>query len=138
MARTVLIDSGPIVAALCRGDQHHKWAKLHFEAFAEACLTCEAVLSECFFLLEREDESAEILCALLERGIITTGFALEQQLAETNHLIRRYKDIPMSFADACLVRMSELHNDAVIFTTDRDFETYRKNGRQAIPLIAPW
>jgi len=75
---------------------------------------------------------------LLERGIIATGFALDQHLVETNSLIRRYKDIPMSFADACLVRMSELHNDAVIFTADRDFETYRKNGRQTIPLVAPW
>jgi len=111
---------------------------LHFQAFVEPCLTCEAVLSESFFLLERAGESADILCALLERGIIATGFALDQHLVETNSLIRRYKDIPMSFADACLVRMSELHNDAVIFTADRDFETYRKNGRQTIPLVAPW
>ena len=49
-----------------------------------------------------------------------------------------YKDTPMSFADACLVRMAEIQNDAVIFATDSDFETYRKNGRQTIPLITPW
>jgi predicted nucleic acid-binding protein len=138
MAKTVLIDSGPIVAALCRRDQHHAWAKLHFAAFTEPCLTCEAVLSEAFFLLERAGENADILCALLERGIVATGFALDRHLVETNRLMRRYKDIPMSFADACLVRMAELHNDAAIFTTDRDFETYRKNGRQTIPLIASW
>jgi predicted nucleic acid-binding protein len=138
MARTVLIDSGPIVAALCRRDQHHAWARSHFEAFAGACLSCEAVLSESFFLLERAGEGTEALCALLERGIIVTGFSLEQHLVEAIRLIRRYQDTPMSFADACLVRMAETHNDTVIFTTDRDFETYRKNGRQAIPLIGPW
>ena len=138
MAKTVLIDSGAIVAALRRRDQHHAWAKSHFEAFAQSCLTCEAVLSESFFLLERTSEGKKALCALLERGIIVTAFPLEQHLAETIHLIRRYKDTPMSYADACLVRMAEMHHDAVILTTDRDFETYRKNGRQTIPLITPW
>ncbi|MEI8341265.1 MAG: PIN domain-containing protein [Verrucomicrobiota bacterium] len=138
MAKTVLIDSGAIVAALRRRDQHHAWARAHFEALTEPCLTCEAVLSESFFLLDRASEGKETLCALLERGVITTSFSLETNLAETIHLIRRYKDTPMSFADACLVRMAEIQNDAVIFTTDSDFETYRKNGRQTIPLITPW
>jgi predicted nucleic acid-binding protein len=138
MAKTVLIDSGGIVAALRCRDQHHAWAKSHFEAFAQPCLTCEAVLSESFFLLERTGGGKQALCALLERGIIVTAFSLEQHLAETIHLIRRYKDTPMSYADACLVRMAEMHHDAVILTTDRDFETYRKNGRQTIPLITPW
>jgi len=138
MAKTVLIDSGPIVAALCRRNQHHAWAKSQFEAFTEPCLSCEAVLSECFFLLERASDGAESLCALLERGVIATGFSLEQHLVETNRLMRRYKNLPISLADACLVRMSEFHSDTVIFTTDRDFKTYRKNGRQTIPLIAPW
>jgi len=101
-------------------------------------LTCEAVLSESFFLLERAREGKAALCALLERRIIVADFSLEQHLGEVLHLIRRYDDTPMSFADACLVRMAEVSNDAVIFTTDSDFETYRKNGRQTIPLLAPW
>ena len=138
MAKTVLIDSGAVVAAIRRRDQHHEWSKSHFESFAEPCLSCEAVLSESFFLLERAREGKETLCALLERGIIVTDFSLEKHLAETVQLMRRYKDTPMSFADACLVRMAEIHNEAVIFTTDRDFETYRKNGRQTIPVISPW
>jgi predicted nucleic acid-binding protein len=138
MARTVLIDSGPIVAALCRRDKHHAWAKAHFDAFTSPCITCEAVFSESFFLLDREGGSTTILCALLERGVITPGFDFAESIADTLHLIRRYKNVPMSFADACLVRMSEIHTDAVVFTTDRDFETYRKNARLAIPLIAPW
>jgi len=79
-----------------------------------------------------------MLCALLERGIITVDFSMAHHLVETLHLIRRYKDTPMSFADACLVCMAEIHNEAVVFTTDSDFTTYRKNGRQTIPLIAPW
>ncbi len=138
MAKTVLIDSGAIVAALRKRDQHHAWARAHFEAFDQPFLTCEAVISESFFLLERAQDGKETLCALLERGIVAVEFSLEQHMAETLRLIRRYHDTPMSFADACMVRMAETHDQAVIFTTDSDFETYRKNGRQTIPVIVPW
>lgn len=138
MARAVLIDSGPIVAALCRRDQRHQWARAHFEALAEPCLTCDAVLSESFFLLQRANEGRERLCSMLDRGIITSVYSLQTNLSETINLMNRYADTPMSFADACLVRMAETQDDATVFTTDRDFETYRKNGRLIIPLIKPW
>jgi uncharacterized protein len=52
--------------------------------------------------------------------------------------MRRYRDRPMSFADACLVRMAELHSDSCIWTLDRDFRFYRKNRRQTLSLVSPW
>ena len=137
MGKTVLIDTGPLVAALHQRDQNHLWARAHFEAFEEACLTCEAVLSESFFLLERAREGQEALCGLIERGVVIVQFSFAEQRAETLRLIRRYRDRPMSFADACLVRMAETIRDAVVCTTDSDFRMYRKNGRQAIPLLMP-
>ena len=137
MARTVLIDSGPLVAALRRRDQHHDWARAHFEAGTEPFVTCEAVISESFFLLERARDGKEALSAVLERGIVLVEYSFALQRAETLRLIRRYGDTPMSFADACLVRMAEQMEGAVVFTTDGDFRTYRKNGRQVIPLIMP-
>lgn len=138
MGRTVLIDSGCIVAALHKRDQHHAWARAHFEAFVEPCMTCEAALSESFFLLERMREGKQALCALLERKVILLGFSMEDEVTETLRLLRRYSDIPMSLADACLVRMAELIPEATVFTTDSDFATYRKHGRQIIPLITPY
>lgn len=51
--------------------------------------------------------------------------------------MRRYADVPMSLADACLVRMSELSDDASVLTLDSDFRIYRRLGRQAIPLLTP-
>lgn len=137
MAKTVVVDSGAIVAALRRRDQHHAWARAHFEAETEPFVTCEAVISESFFLLEGAHGGKEALCGLLERAIVRTDFSLTDQLAETLRLLRRYDDTPMSFADACLVRMAEQIQGAVVFTTDSDFRTYRKNGRQIIPLIMP-
>ncbi len=137
MASPVLIDSGPLVAALRRRDQHHLWARAHFEAVAEPFLTCEAVVSESFFLLERAREGKEALATLLDRGIVRVEFSFPEHLTETLRLIRRYEDTPMSFADACLVRMAEQMHDAVILTTDSDFRRYRKNGRQVIPVAMP-
>ena len=52
-------------------------------------------------------------------------------------LIRKYEDLPMSLADACLVRLAELHPAARVFTLDSHFRVYRKNGRQQIPVIIP-
>jgi predicted nucleic acid-binding protein len=137
MAKTVLIDSGAIVAALRRRDQHHAWARAHFEAESEPFVSCEAVISESFFLLDRAAGGKEALCGLLERSIIAVDFSFTAQIGETIRLLRRYDDTPMSFADACLVRMAERIHNAVVFTTDSDFRTYRKNGRQIIPLIMP-
>jgi predicted nucleic acid-binding protein len=75
---------------------------------------------------------------LIERGIIRTAFSFDLHSKETIQLMRRYQHTPMSFADAYLVGMAEIHNDSVIFTADGDFAIYRKNGRQTIPLITPW
>lgn len=137
MAKSVLIDTGPLVAALRRRDAHHEWARAHFQAATEPFATCEAVISESLFLLERARDGKEALCSSIERGVIVVRYSFEDEMAETLRLIRRYNDTPMSFADACLVRMAEKSDEAVVFTTDSDFRTYRKNGRQVIPLIIP-
>jgi predicted nucleic acid-binding protein len=137
MAGTVVIDSGAIVALLHRRDQHHAWARSHFEAMSVPCITCEAVLSESFFLLERAKEGKDRLASVLERGIILPDFSFVDHREETLRLLRRYSDTRMRFADACIVRMAEVHENAVVFTTDSDFRIYRKNARQAIPLMLP-
>ena len=49
----------------------------------------------------------------------------------------RYANVPMSVADACLVRMSELVADCTVFTLDGDFRVYRRNKRQKIPVLMP-
>jgi predicted nucleic acid-binding protein len=137
MARSVLVDTGPLVAALRRRDHHHIWARAHFEATSQPFITCEAVVSEALFLLERAGGGKEALLGLLERGIVVIRYSFDDEITETLRLIRRYNDTPMSFADACLVRIAEKTDDSVVFTTDSDFRQYRRNGRQVIPLIIP-
>lgn len=137
MGNNVIIDSGPLVAALLRRDQHHEWARAHFKVATEPFMSCEAVLSETLFLLDRAREGKEALCSLIERGIIVVRYSFDDERTETLRLIRRYNATPMSFADACLVRMAEKSDNSVVFTTDGDFRIYRKNGRQMIKLLIP-
>jgi predicted nucleic acid-binding protein len=137
MARSVLVDTGPLVAALRRRDHHHGWARAHFEASSQPFITCEAVVSEALFLLERAGGGKEALLGLQERGIVVVRYSFDNEITETLRLIRRYSDTPMSFADTCLVRMAEKTDDSAVFTTDSDFRMYRRNGRQVIPLIIP-
>jgi len=138
MARVVLADSGALVAALDSRDKHHAWARAHFEGFRQPCFTCDAVLSESFFLLEGLNAGKKALCAALERKAVRLDFKAFENMTEIIRLMRRYDDTPMSFADACLVRMSEQIADSMIFTTDSDFKFYRRHGRQVIPVLAPW
>lgn len=55
----------------------------------------------------------------------------------TQRLLQKYSDVPMSLADACLVRMAELYDDSTLFSIDTDFTVYRKHKRQVIPTILP-
>ncbi len=49
----------------------------------------------------------------------------------------KYNNVPMDFADACLVTMSEEEKDSLVVTLDRDFSIYRRNGPQVIPVLRP-
>ena len=75
---------------------------------------------------------------MLDRGVVRIDFSAETHWPDLPRLLRRYADVPMSFADACLVRMSERVTDTVTFTVDSDFKFYRRHGRQMIPVLAPW
>jgi hypothetical protein len=99
-------------------------------------MTCEAVLSESFHLLAAGGGTA--LAALLRRRAVVAAFDMGRELEPVLKLIQKYADVPMSLADACLVRMSEVAPDAVIATTDADFRIYRRHGRQVVSCLTPY
>ena len=138
MRSGVLIHTGPLVAFLAENDSEHEWAQEQWRDCTSPFLTCEAVIAETLFLLHRSRVTSSGLLELLHRKIVRMDFSVEEELAATSVLLQRYSSVPMSLADACLVRMSEMHSNATLFTTDRDFLLYRRHGRQSIPLIAPW
>ena len=137
MNESVLIDTGPLVSYLVRAAQYHEWAVEQWKRLTPPLYTCEAVLAEAAHLLRRENQSAEAVLELLELGVLKLAFSIEDEVASLKYLIHKYRDVPMSMADACLVRMSEKRDRCFIMTTDGDFRTYRRNSRQAIPLLMP-
>jgi predicted nucleic acid-binding protein len=136
MARCI-VDTGPLVALLSGRDRHHKWAKSVFAAVTPPALTCEAVLAEAWHLLRGTAKGQSALLELLAADIVVVEFTLAAELDPVRRLVARYRDRPMSLADACLVRMAELFDEARVVTIDPDFSVYRKHGRQVIPLTAP-
>ena len=137
MRSGVLLDTGPLVAFLNRRDEYHEWAMAQWDQIAPPMLTCEAVLSEACFLLSRMHGESEPVMDLLQRKIVVPSFRLEGQIRPVQKLLKKYRSVPMSLADACLVRMSELYPDNCVLTLDSDFSLYRRNGRQVIPVIMP-
>lgn len=137
MTRTI-IDSGPLVAFYDRKDQWHGWAHEQMSALPPPLTTTEPVLTEACFLLQRGTGKPGVILRAVQRGILQIAFDVETEAAALETLMNRYANVPMSLADASLVRLSELHRDSRVFTLDRDFRQYRRHGRQVIPLIAPW
>jgi predicted nucleic acid-binding protein len=137
MKRQVVLDTGPLVAFINGRDKYHKWSTLQWGQIAPPLLTCEAVLSESCFLLSGVEGGQVAVLELLRRGVLNVTLKIDDSLKEITWLLRKYSDVPMSLADACLVRMSELYTDSTILTLDNDFKIYRKNRRQVIPHLSP-
>ena len=125
------------MSLLVAGPTHHAWACEQWKRLRPRLLTCEPVLTEAAFLLKREGREADDLFALLERGVIRVGMQVEEQQADLRALLHRYRDRPMSLADACLVRLAEMHPASEVFTLDEDFRIYRHHGNRVIPVLLP-
>ena len=135
MAASALVDAGFLVALLSRRDANHNWAAAQSSRLPPPWKTCEAALSEAFHLLGKR--GAPALAALLRRRAVVCAFRLGEDVEEVLKLMQKYADVPMSLADACLVRMTEALADPVLATTDTDFGIYRRHSRQSIPCVLP-
>jgi predicted nucleic acid-binding protein len=135
MAGNVLVDAGFIVALLSRRDTHHGWASAVADRFPPPWKTCEAAVSEAFYLLGTR--GAPALATLLRRRAVLAAFALDADLDAVLRIMDKYASVPASLADASLVRMTETLAEPVLLTTDRDFRVYRRLGRQTIPAVLP-
>ena len=137
MKNPVLLDTGPLLTFLAAGVTHHDWVCKQWRRLSPPLLTCEPVLTEAAFLLKREARETDPLFALLERGVLRVALQVEDQLQDLRALMRRYRARPMSLADACLVRLAELHPGGVVFTLDADFRIYRRHSNKVIPVLMP-
>ena len=133
----VIADTGPLVALIDPDTREHDWVRDLAKALPKPLLTSEPVLTEAAFLLARDGFDADELFALADSGVLKVGVDFNHERGALRSLMRKYRGVPMSLADATLVRLSELHRDCHVFTLDEDFHVYRRHGNQAIPVLMP-
>jgi predicted nucleic acid-binding protein len=133
----VIVDTGPLVAYFDRDSEFHEWARDRFRELTDPLISCQPVLTETLFVLKRGGIDPDLVLALVERGVLVCDFDVRREIGALRRLLKKYRDLPATLADVCLVRMSELHGDCTVLTLDRDFRVYRRNGRQVIPVISP-
>jgi predicted nucleic acid-binding protein len=133
--RPAIVDTGPLVAFLDRADRHHRWVADRLEELCPPLLVCEPVLAEAMYLLARFSRAQDALYELLENGALRIAFRIEEHVSALRKLHHKYRDRPMSLADACIVRMAEIHERHAVLTLDSDFTIYRKHSRVPLELI---
>jgi predicted nucleic acid-binding protein len=131
---THILDAGPLIAAINRGDRYHRWARDTIARLGPPFHSCPEVMAEAAAMTGQPAAIVE----MIQTGDIVLAFNLAEQAASVLALLRKYADHDMDLADACIVRMTELVRECRVVTLDRaDFSVYRRNGRDLIPLIAP-
>ena len=137
MIKPTIADTGVIVAALNKREKYHLWTLEQMRVLRVPMLTCEAVITEACYLMRSKPNGKEDVLALIERGILEIDFSLQAEVGAIKNLMTKYENVPMDFADGCVVRMSETIDNSVVFTLDGDFWIYRKYDREQIPLVIP-
>ena len=137
MPRAAIVDTGPLVAFLDRGERHHAWTAEQVRNLDAPLLVCEPVLAEAMYLLSGQAKAQDALFGLLEGGALRVAFQVGEHIPVLRALHRKYRDRPISLADACIVRMAETFGRHLVFTLDSDFAVYRKHGRESLELITP-
>jgi uncharacterized protein len=131
----VLLDSGAIVALLDRSERHHTRCVKAIEGMERPLVTCEAVIAESCYLLRALPGAPEAVLENVVRGAFQIPFQLSRSAAPVRTILRKYRDLPAAFADACLIHLAEELGTGEILTLDRDFELYRWRRTRTFRLL---
>lgn len=134
-SRAVIVDASFLVALWRKNDQNHSWAVHEARLHPPPWVTCESVLSEADHLLA--PEGCATLRLACRRGALRVAAFEHEAFLPVLDLLEKYADVPMSIADACLVRLTEILQDPLLLTTDSDFRIYRRLNRRVIPARMP-
>ncbi|HUF61180.1 MAG TPA: PIN domain-containing protein [Verrucomicrobiales bacterium] len=135
--QSIIVDTGPLVALLDRREKRHEWAAEQLRTLPLPWITCEAVLTEAWHLLRRWPDGQDGPLAWVSDGVLQVPFSLAKEIEGLRGLRERFRDMPMSLADACLVRLAEWLPQCTVLTLDSDFHVYRRHPNEPIPVIQP-
>ena len=123
--RKVLIDSGPLIALFDRSDKYHLASLEFIKKNTSKLITTIASITETLHLLDFSRDAQIDFLAWINAGAITIENITSDDFSRIKELTIKYSDLPMDFADACLVLLGEKLNISSIATIDRDFDIYR-------------
>lgn len=133
-----MLDTGPLLAYFDRRENNHSWVAQAMARIQPPLITCEAVLAECCFLFQRSfPDGVRRLDRWREKGLLKIRSPFSENTGRPFNLMHRYDNLPMSFADACLVSMIESGLGERVFTLDGHFRIYRHSGRRVVPVLMP-
>ncbi len=133
--KPVLLDTGVVVALLDRSGRYHVRCADAVGELERPLITCEAVIAESCYLLRRLPGAAETILENVARGIFHIPFQLSQSAGPVGTILRKYRDQPADFADACLIHLADQLNTGEILTLDRDFMQYRWRKTRRFDLL---
>jgi predicted nucleic acid-binding protein len=135
--KPALLDTGVIVALLDRSEKCHARCVTVLQGLKQPLVTCEAVIAESCYLLRGLPGASETVLQNVERGIFQIPFQLSHSAAPVRSIIRKYRDLPADFADACLIHLADQLNAEDILTLDGDFKLYRWRRNRRFNLLTP-
>ncbi|HTL02886.1 MAG TPA: hypothetical protein VL243_11685 [Vicinamibacterales bacterium] len=132
----VLVDAGPLVALLDRGDAHHGECLAALRRIRDPLVTVWPALTEAMYLLSFSWAAQLALWDMVETRTLSLAPLDELDVPRLRSLMIKYRDLPMDLADAALVRIAEREKLSNIFTLDRrHFRLYRPAGIGQFSLI---
>jgi uncharacterized protein len=134
--RGVLVDAGPLVAILDRGDPHHERSVTALETLTEPLITVWPAFTEAMYLLGHSWRGHKALWSRLETDALKLATLDPDDAPRMRELMEKYRDLPMDLADAALVRIAERDDITRIFTLDRKhFSIYRPGRRRRFAIV---
>jgi predicted nucleic acid-binding protein len=133
----VLIDSGAILALLDRSEWAHERSVRALDGLRRPLVTCEAVITECCYLLRNSPLGIEAVLANVESGFFGIPFQLSQSSAQIQAILQKNRGTSADFADACLIHMASELNTGDILTLDKEFARYRWRRTKPFRLLIP-
>jgi uncharacterized protein len=123
---SVLVDAGPLVALIDRGDLHHRDCRQTLASIDDPLGTVWPAFTEAMYLLRASARAQRALWDMLCLGGVQMLELGLDDCPRMRELMWKYRDLPMDLADAALVRVAERDRIRRVFTIDRrDFEIYR-------------
>jgi predicted nucleic acid-binding protein len=133
--KATLLDTGVIVALLDRDESHHAQCVEVISDIVGTLVTAEAVIAEACYLLRRIHNAPEAIISNVANGVFQIPLRLADRAASIEKLLRKYRDVPMDMADACLVDLADQMDTGQILTLDSDFEIYRWRSRRKFEVL---